>query len=177
VLGLGPVSRARALLVRLRQALHADLWFPHVPLALLTLLLGLVKVNKEAALVLATGLAHWVGPESAGAVARGSVSVASRTVLGMSLLIMSVGLLFRSRLAWVMVLALLAGHVALSVRSLQGVGNPIVILNLVLLAALLLARGQFSRSSLAAGTLFAATSVIALVTLAVVGSFELREAF
>jgi len=54
----GPASRVRAELVHLRQVLRVNLWFPHVPLAVLTLLLGLLKVSREAALTLAARVAQ-----------------------------------------------------------------------------------------------------------------------
>ena len=177
VLGLGPLARGRLLFARLGQVLCFPLWFPHVPLALLTLPLGVLKVSRQATFMLTTGLANWVGPESAAAITQGGISVASRTVLGIFLLVMAVGLLFRSRLAWVIVVALLLGHLALSVRTPEQMANLTSALNLVLLGSLLLARRQFSRSSLTAETLFAVTSVVALVTLAVLGSLEVRDQF
>jgi len=105
------------------------------------------------------------------------VSAASRTILGLFLIVMSIGLLFRSRLAWTIVVALLVGHIGLRARLADGFHDPITAINLALLIMLLLARRTFSRSSLAAGTLFAITSVIALMTLAVVGTYELKDQF
>lgn len=171
----GPVARAR--FDHVRDVLRLERWFPHVPLALLTLLLGISKVSRQASFMLARQLADWLGPETATALFSSGISGASRTVLGVFLLVMSVGLLFRSRLAWVIVVAMLLGQLALSLSVPGDVANPITGFNLLLLVLLLLAWRQFSRSSLTAGTLFAVTSVITLVTLAVLGSFELRDQF
>jgi len=127
--------------------------------------------------MLARRLADWVGPETAEALFSSGISGASRTVLGLFLVVMSVGLLFRSRLAWVIVVAMLLGQLALSMSAPGDTGTLITGFNLMLLVLLLFSWRQFSRSSLTAGTLFAVTSVITLVTLAVLGSFELREEF
>jgi len=177
VLDLSTLDRARPRLGRLANLLRLDLWFPHVPLAVLALLLGILKVSRQASFILSNRLADWVGAESAVAIFSSGISGASRTVLGVFLLVMSVGLLFRSRLAWVIVVVLLLGHLALSVSAADGAANLITGFNLLLLVSLLLAWRQFSRSSLTAGTLFAVTSVITLLTLAVLGSFELRDQF
>lgn len=174
---LGLPQEAHARLIRLGRVLRLELWFPHVPLALLALALGILKVSRQASFVLAKRLADWVGPETATAIFSSGISGASRTVLGVFLLVMSVGLLFRSRLAWVIVVAMLLGQLALSMSAPDDAANLLTGFNVLLLVLLVLAWRQFSRSSLTAGTLFAVTSVITLLTLAVLGSFELRDQF
>lgn len=97
--------------------------------------------------------------------------------VGMLLLVMSLGLLWRSRLAWVTtMLVALAAVVVQLVAS--GWRYPLEAgYNLALLLALLAARRHFNRSSLATGTLFALTSVLLTLGYGVFGAYLLGTQF
>src|SRR6185437_1317904 len=91
-------------------------------------------------------------------------------------LLIGIGLLLRSRLAWAMALLLAATALA---NLLLGTHHAHVLLAyfVLLLAALLAAWRQFDRSSVAASTLFALTSVAMLLMYATFGSYYLGADF
>ncbi|WP_455380362.1 voltage-gated potassium channel protein [Acidihalobacter prosperus] len=97
--------------------------------------------------------------------------------VGMLLLVMSFGLLWRSRLAWVttMLVTLTATGVQLFAFGWQ---YPLeASYNIGLLIALFAARRHFDRSSLATGTLFALTSVLLAIGYGVFGAYLLGTQF
>lgn len=89
---------------------------------------------------------------------------------------MGFGLLWRSRVAWLMALLL---AIAATLNTLLGRHNQdsLAIYFLILLVALLLAWRHFDRSSVAASTLFALTSVAMLLMYATFGAFYLGSEF
>lgn len=100
-----------------------------------------------------------------------------KVFIGMSLLLMAIGLAMRARLAWVFTLILLVPTIAISAYAHQGVVTARVIVDLVLLYALVRYWSMFNRSSLAAGSLFALASLVSLVWYAILGSLYLGHEF
>lgn len=99
-------------------------------------------------------------------------------LIGVAMVIMSVGLLFRSRLSWIMGIVLTACTILSAVLLGHFYFNLLLIYyDAALLIALLLAHRWFDRSSLAAGTLFAITSGLLLVIYAVFGALYLGNQF
>jgi voltage-gated potassium channel len=145
------LRRARAALAR-RLRLH--LWFPHVPLALVVALAGVLEIVPT--------VEHLIGatdvPAALNNLSRAFVSTilrgAPRGVLGTVLLAMSIGLLLRSRFAWVITLLLLAGSIAFGLHQSIRPVPALVVYNGVLVVLLLVAQHYFDRTSLAAATLF-----------------------
>lgn len=98
-------------------------------------------------------------------------------LIGVAMLIMSVGLLLRSRFAWI-VTVLLSAFTVLSAIVLHHEHHGFLVsYDGFLLLALLLSYRWFSRSSLAAGTLFAVTSLLLLLIYGVFGSLYLGQKF
>lgn len=97
-------------------------------------------------------------------------------IIGGGMVTMGFGLLWRSRVAWLMALLLAT---AATLNTLLGRHNrdSLAIYFLLLLIALLLAWRHFDRSSVAASTLFALTSVAMLLMYATFGAFYLGSEF
>jgi voltage-gated potassium channel len=93
------------------------------------------------------------------------------------MLIMSVGLLFRSRLAWIIAIVLCAFTVLSAVVAGHEHHHELISYDAILLLALLLCFRKFNRSSLAAGTLFALTSILLVLIYGVFGSLYLGSQF
>lgn len=96
-------------------------------------------------------------------------------LIGSGMLTMALGLLWRSRIAWVMAM-LLVLTAAISTRfgvHQQNQGYALLVYFLVVLGALLFCYRHFDRASVAASTLFALTSVAMLVMYATFGSYYL----
>jgi voltage-gated potassium channel len=148
-------------------------WFPHIPLALALagtgyLLLSIVVAFQRATLL--SDFPHNIfnfRPQSMPYV-----------LIGVAMLVMSIGLLFRSRFAWIVAVVLTASMVlSVSILGRHAQGAGIFSYDGLLLLALLLSYRWFDRTSLAAGTLFAITSALLLLIYAVFGSLYLGAQF
>lgn len=98
-------------------------------------------------------------------------------LIGVAMLVMSVGLLFRSRFAWIITIVLTSSMVLGALVIGHGQWTGLVYYDGALLVLLLLSYAWFDRSSLAAGTLFALTSALLLLIYAVFGSLYLGDQF
>jgi voltage-gated potassium channel len=165
------LQRLRIRMQRMHKLLGGRYWYPHVPLA--------------AALVLA---GYWVLCASFGTnwsqYLHGLVEgqyhfklwLLPNLIIGGGMITMGFGLLWRSRVAWLMALLL---AIAATLNTLLGRHNQnfLAIYFLIVLIALLLAWRHFDRSSVAASTLFALTSVAMLLMYATFGAFYLGTEF
>lgn len=176
---LRPSAWARAKLARLRlaRACYTDRWFPHWPLGLGALTLAVYQLVPRIHEFIGFGL----GAAEASGLTRSLLLSAlhgvPQSVLGGTILVMSFGLLLRSRLAWTLSFLLLSANLVLWAHGTVTLGPHLVELNAALIVALLLARRRFDRSSMATGTLFGATSIILLLGYAVFGSLILGKGF
>lgn len=165
---LAPLQFARAQWQRLHHLLGGQYWFPHVPLALLLGFgaLALLRVDLGA---------DWMAElaRMAGLGAHLDPRLLPPLLIGGGLLTMALGLLWRSRLAWVMALLLaVAGAI-----SLAGASHALLAYFITMLVALIAAWRHFDRSSMAAGSLFALTSVAMLLTYATFGALYIGADF
>lgn len=163
---------------RIARFLHANAWFPHVPLAILvgaTGLLQIILTSGSLPRLLTAGnsivtLAGGLGvPEMRGA---------PQEAIGGLLVLVAIGLLWRSRLAWVIALLLAAATVALEVFSpLSTASRPLEIFSVLLLLLLLVSGSSFNRVSLTTATLFALMGVLVTLGYGVIGSYVLGSGF
>jgi len=161
-----PLSRWRIFIHRLQHALRVRLWFPHVPLALLVAVGGI--------LLLQSGFGKSL-PLYAEQFVRGSFKLAPSLLpsllIGGGMLAMALGLLLRSRVAWTVALLLVVtGSVATLFGGHDG-EHWLVAYLLLLVVALVTSWRHFDRSSIAASTLFAFTSVAMLLMYATFGVY------
>lgn len=179
-LGVGFWRRLRQLSRLTYRRLLADLWFPHVPLAAMVAALGVVQLqharNTDFSALLSAASLVSISRSTLAAVVHGAPSA----TVGVFLIVMSFGLLTRSRLAWV--IALLATVVSALLMWLvwpQGLDGDAgrLVYNLAVLVALFAAGGSFSRSSLTSASLFATASIVLLMAYAVLGAYLLGGDF
>lgn len=167
-------SRFRRLRIRFQGAhklLGGHYWFPHVPLAIMLALAGY--------LVLRAGFgSHW--SPYLHALAEGQFHfklwLLPVLLIGGGMITMSLGLLWRSRVAWLMSL-LLAVAATLNTIISRHIHSALAAYFILILVALLFAWRHFDRSSIAASTLFALTSVAMLLMYATFGAFYLGDEF
>ena len=100
-----------------------------------------------------------------------------RVFVGLCLLLMSVGLAMRARLAWAFSLLVFVPGFFVTIYSAWGVTSAKVIYDVVVVTMLLRYWSMFNRSSLTAGTLFAVASLISLLWYSMLGSLYLGEEF
>ncbi len=162
----------------------ADLWFPQVPLAFavgvagaLALLPAVQKYIYEYLHLQLDGLFDALHPLSAQVPALILRGVPSAIIGGLQVFI-AVGLLLRSRLAWISALFITAAQLALAIWYSHQHWFSTPVLYLVVLLGALAASGQaFRKSSLAAGTLFALAATVLLLIYGVLGSLILGPGF
>jgi len=173
-----PVKTLSTWAARLGEQFAPAHWFPHVPLALAVGLLGAVHLLPP--LLHTLGLHFYSQTLTTLTLNLVNMGLAGLPQIGVGLflLMMSFGLLLRSRLAWVTtVLALLAGLVILTLQPGPQYHDWLLPYNTVLLLALLASFRRFDRSSLATATLFAATCLAVLLGYGVIGSYLLGDLF
>lgn len=169
----GRFARAITSARRLAKAARTRYWFPHIPLALGLagagyLLLRIIFAFQQRALL--ADFPHHIldfRPQSMPYV-----------LIGVAMVVMSVGLLFRSRFAWIVAIVLTASMVlSVVILGRHGQGTGVFYYDGILLLALLFCYRWFDRTSLAAGTLFAITSALLLLIYAVFGSLYFGPQF
>src|SRR5574340_235999 len=179
-LGFGVGQRLRRIARRWRRKLHFDVWFPHTPLFLATCLLGVLLLRHAVNV----GLIGTLSTRNLLAASTGAITElldgAPSAVVGAFLVVMALGLLARSRLAWaITLLGALASFLLIVLLWRGGPGRHVglLIYNGFVLGILLISGRSFSRSSFASATLFAIISTISLLIYAVLGSFLLGQGF
>lgn len=169
-----PTNLLRNRLQRLHKRLGGPHWFPHVPLAILLAFGGLWLLQTGLGSQWRTILAQLLTPGTTGGL---RPEYLPPLLIGTGMLIMGAGLLFRSRLAWTMALALAAAGAASMLFGYHPRAHLLLAYFLLMLALLAFAWRQFDRSSVAASTLFALTSVVLLVVYATFGTYYLGADF
>jgi voltage-gated potassium channel len=166
------------------RRLRMDRWFPHVPLALAVggagafALLPTIRIYAAEYLHLDLGkLLDALHPIS-GEIPRLILVGVPTTVVGVLQVLVALGLLARSRVAWLSALALTIAQLVLAVHGGSGrLLTSQAVYVVVLLVALVAARRWFNWSSFAANTLFAFASILVLIIYGVLGAFLLGSGF
>lgn len=168
----GWFTRVTYPLRRIGRVLRWRSWFPHIPLALAVGLSGGVLLWIVFAPQRSTLLADF--PLH---ILEFRLSNMPFVLIGVAMLIMSVGLLLRSRFAWI-VTVLLSAFTVLSAVVLHHEHHGFLIsYDTFLLLALLVSYRWFDRSSIAAGTLFSIAFILLLLIYGVFGSLYLGSQF
>ncbi len=170
------VQRARR---RVARFVHARAWFPHVPLALLVGAQGLLHI------LLASGtlwpLLRSIASPSLASLAGGlgalQIGDASHGAIGVLLVLVAFGMLWRSRLAWLLAVLLTLAVVVLEISPLSRASRALEIFSIAQLLLLAAARTSFTRASLATATLFALVGALVTLGYGTLGSLVLGAGF
>ncbi|MBW4022569.1 MAG: voltage-gated potassium channel protein [Proteobacteria bacterium] len=161
-----------------------DVWFPHVPLALAVGVAGtlslLPAIRHLAAEYLHLNLGRLFSALTpiSGHLPPLILSGVPTAIVGALQVLIALGMLGRSRIAWLSALGMTTAQLVLTLAHTSGpILNSGTVSIVALLIALVLARYSFSRSSLAAGTLFALGSVLVLMIYGLLGSLLLGAGF
>ncbi len=178
---LGPATRARIVWTRLHRLLHMRFWFPHVPLALAVGAAGLARLLPSFGAV--QHLVSFVSVPSreirglSGGFDALAMHGVSQELVGGLLVVLALGLLWHSRLAWVLTLLMTAASLGLEFAPQSTPNATIIIYSVALLVLLFLARDSFQRASLATSTLIALIGVLLTMGYGVFGSYALGQQF
>jgi len=162
----------------LERRLGLDRWFPHVLLALAIAPLGLLWVDAATREILGVGpfsLELGVLEQRLDAVHMGATGDLAVGVFAVS---MSLGLLLRSRVAWLGSVAALT--LSLSVRLLapaRGLDMPIALYSASVLVLLIANRRGFSRHSILTSAAFAVVILATFFLWATLGTLRMGRAF
>jgi voltage-gated potassium channel len=167
-----PLARLRRLGQLVSKDTRAEYWFPHVPLSLALVLDGVLLLWNRFG-----GQWRTLVSNLPSNLLNFPPSSMPFLLIGIALLIMSVGLLLRSRFAWIVAMILTVAMLLVLLQFPRGVHRSLVYYDAILLVLLMLAHNDFTHSSLAAGTLFAITSSLLLLIYAVFGSLYLGSQF
>jgi len=158
--------------------LFAKDWFPQRPIALGVALLGLLHLLPVIDQVFAMHVHLSTPGHSAQTLDGVSLLGISQSAVSIFLLVMSIGLSMRSRLAWMLAVVTAAiGLANLMLQSEVVVGPWSLGYAFALLAVLLATRRYFDRSNMGLGTLAAATAVLVLFGYTVFGIYRLGDQF
>ncbi len=163
---------------RLYRHLWMAAWFPHIPLALAVGLSGLLQIRQTLTVVSEfitlpqQALTRLTEGFDASAI-RG----VPHDVIGVLLMMMSIGLIMRSRLAWMVTLLMTAASLLLELSPYASQPLWLEFIHGSLLILLILSREHFQRASLATGTLFATTGMLLTISFGVVGAYVLGAQF
>jgi voltage-gated potassium channel len=172
------VIKAQIARSRLARFLHASGWFPHVPLAILVGAAGLLQILLTSGSLkrLLAARGHPI-VSLAGGLGIPEIRGAPQEAIGGLLIIVGIGLFWRSRLAWVVAFLLGLATVGLELSPVSTASRPIEVFSVVLLLLLFVSRQSFTRVTLATATLFALMGVLATLGYGVVGSYVLGSGF
>lgn len=166
------LERTRTVAHYTRQALHAHLWFPHVPLSILLVIGGLWLLHAN----FGDRWHHYVDLVLHHSATDMPPNLLPPLLIGGGLITMAFAVLWRARTAWLMTLLL----TAIAIVSSFFTPRHDAVLTYYFLAVLIVMLAgwrSFDRSSLAASTVFAVTSVLMVVGYATFGAFYLGSQF
>lgn len=160
----------------LEQRLDLDRWYPHVLIAVAMAPLGLILVAAAVETELGVGLTSLdiadIEHRAGDLQHRPIVELA----LGFSLIAMSIGIVLRSRLAWLWSVAVMAGGLSLRLPP-ERVDVPLVLYFSGVLALLLVHRRSFASRSVVSSAVFSLVVLATFFTWATLGTLRLGEQF
>ncbi|MGH8260677.1 MAG: ion channel, partial [Steroidobacteraceae bacterium] len=166
---------------RAYRGLRMGLWFPHVPLAMVVGLIGLAELLRTSGsvrrLIVWSASGNPLVSSAEQSLDIPGIRGVPHEAIGVLLLVVAIGMLWRSRLAWVLAFLLTLGAVILELSPLSATSKPFIVFSVLLLIVLLVFRRSFSRASLATGTLFALTGILFALGYGILGSYVLGAGF
>jgi len=158
--------------------LNSRTWFPQVPLAIVSALSGLMHLYPLLINTVGLNFLSKLFADAASDIADLNMLGISRSTIGAFLLVMSLGLLLRSRLAWLTSILMLLVALFFHFNTAR-VAVPWwrILFDSMLLLLLVMNYRRFDRENIALGILFALSSLIVFMGYAVFGSYHLGNQF
>ena len=169
------LSKVRALFMGSKNHLASTTWYPQRPLAIAVALVGLMYLSP-----LLSQQLGWQFKTTYSGLNLDSFNIwgVSQVTVGILLLVMSLGLLWRSRIAWMTcVLAIFTGLILQSKLAASPVHWWRIAFDCFLLLMLLPAYKRFDRHSITFGSVFALASLAIYLGYAVFGTYHLGDQF
>lgn len=166
---------------RLYRSLLMSYWFPHVPISLAVGCSGILELLPSFGSV-----EHFISTlalptQQINELSRGFETLAihgvSREIIGELLVILSLGLLWRFRLAWITTILITLTALALQFTITAKPDLFFLVYDSALVALLLATGNHFQRLDLAYGTLFSLIGILLTLGYGVLGSYILGSQF
>jgi voltage-gated potassium channel len=168
----------KTLLLTGKNWLNSKNWFPQVPLAIISALIGLMYLTPFLTKTLGLGVVTKLLTDADSGMVSLNLLGISRSSIGALLLIMSLGLLLRSRLAWLTNIILLLTALLFRFNvGIMAVSWWRIIIDSILLLLLVIYYRRFDRENMTLGIMFALSSLIVFMGYAVFGSYHLGDQF
>jgi voltage-gated potassium channel len=152
-----------------------DRWYPHVPIALAAAPIGLLMIAGSARRGLGVGPSSFEIEELERGANALHLSAIVEAALGVSLLVIALGLAMRSRLAWLWAVIVTGSGVC--IRMLASSDRSFAAYYAILLVALLVYRRHFRSLNLASSSVFAVTAIATFLMWATLGTLRLGAHF
>jgi len=172
------LSKLQTIFLQAKKLPGSSSWFPHVPLAVASAFIGLMYLAPLMKDTLEWNFVSTLVSDDFWDLVDLNMWGVSQSAIGFLLVIMSIGLIGRSRLAWAT-----CGIVIFLVLLVQftNATKPIhwwrIIFDSSLLLMLLPSYRHFDRHNIKFGTLFALTSLVVFMGYAVFGTYHLGDQF
>ena len=151
---------------------HIKALWPHVPLAGLLALIGVLNILDGLSIPAAF---ERVGPLSGLTASLSALGGTAQIILGSMLVLSGIGLLWRLVSAWTLSVSLLI--VTVAVNAAQKNLGPSLFLPALLLGFIFWAKSYFTRRTFLASILFSVSGILAVLVYGTVGSYLLRDGF
>ena len=172
------LSKLQSTLLLSKNWLNSRAWFPHVPLALASTLSGLMYLAPQLKDILDWNFLSTLFGDGRWGMLDLAIWGVSQSAIGALLLIMSLGLLWRSRFAWTTCVLVISIALLLQINAAATPAHGWrIIIDVILLLLLLPAYSRFDRHNIRLGTLFAFASLVVFMGYAVLGSYRLGDQF
>ncbi|MGR8997949.1 MAG: NAD-binding protein [Gammaproteobacteria bacterium] len=171
------LSKHQSLLLIGKNWLNSRTWFPQVPLAVVSALSGLMYLVPLLKNMLGLNFLPRLFAGAGSDIANLNMLGISRSTIGACLLVMSLGLLLRSRLAWLTSILLIIAALFFHFNTTVAVPWWRILFDSMLLLLLVMNYRRFDRENMTLGILFALSSLIVFMGYAVFGSYHLGDQF
>jgi voltage-gated potassium channel len=170
-------QRCDALRRPLERRLRLDRWFPHVPLSLFVALLGLLMIDAVVRSTMGVSTVSVRVEHLVERIEGIRLATTHEFAIGLLLLVMSVGLLLRSRFAWVLTTAGLTLAVALRILFWRDPLEGFLVSYVAVLLVLLVSKRHFGRRSLVTAAGFGLFAVLTSQAYATLATLQMGEHF
>jgi voltage-gated potassium channel len=160
-----------------RLRLRLDSWFPHVPLSLVVAPLGLLMIDAVVRSFVGVSAVSLRVEHLVERIEGIQLAATHEFAIGLLLLLMSVGLLFRSRFAWVLTMVGLTVAIVLRVFIAGDPLDGIFGLYVAVFLVLLFFRRHFGRRSMVTAACFGLFAVLTFQAYATLATLQMGEHF
>jgi voltage-gated potassium channel len=170
-------QQLEVLLLPVERRLSTDRWFPHVPLSLIVAPLGLLMLDAVVQSAMGVSAFSLRAEHLVERIESVRLATTHEFAIGLLLLVMSLGLLLRSRFAWALTTAALSVALVVRIFFRTHPFDAIFVSYFAVLLVLLFYKRHFGRRSLVTAACFGLFAVLAFHAYATLATLQMGEHF